>query len=158
MAKYYNDCGWLPFGWNKTEAEDVGKCGTSTELKNGKCQIMEDFGKCGPATEMKDGKCVGQDFEKCGPATEMKDGKCQLIVDTTTVLQTTSEFCRQNNWLSYPDQNNNDYPEHITILCSAMFPDGIDRYTEALQLDKCSGNFVTDDCRSQLETLFPQLA
>tara|TARA_B100001142_G_C13880405_1_gene479749 strand:+ start:109 stop:540 length:432 start_codon:yes stop_codon:yes gene_type:complete len=136
MAKYYKDCGWLPFGWNKTEAEYVGKCGTSTELKDGKCEIMEDVGKCGTSST---------DF--CGVGTELKDGKCQLIVDATTVLQTTSEFCRENNWLSHPDPA--DYPEHIAQLCSALLPDG----TQALNLDKCSSGFFTDDCRSELESL-----
>ena len=95
MAKYYNDCGWLPFGWSKTEAENVGKC---------------------------------------GPSTELKDGKCQLIPDTTTVLLTTFEYCRQNNYLS------GDHP-----LCMTS--------NEVLsRLDKCTEGFLTDDCRTQVET------
>ena len=100
MAKYYNDCGWLPFGLGKTEAEDVGKCGTSTELK---------------------------------------DGKCQLIPDTTTVLLTTFEFCRENNYLAGP----NDHP-----LCAQ-----IKNNSELLNsyLDKCKGSFLTDDCRTQIK-------
>tara|TARA_B100001996_G_scaffold332081_1_gene281027 strand:- start:977 stop:1288 length:312 start_codon:yes stop_codon:yes gene_type:complete len=95
MAKYYNDCGWLPFGWGKTEAEDVGKC---------------------------------------GPSTELKDGKCQIIVDPTTVIQTTFEYCRKNN--NIPEQ------------CSSL------RNIDLTIFEDCKGEtFLTDACRSQLETV-----
>lgn len=94
MAKYYSDCGWLPFGWGKTEAENIGKCGASTELK---------------------------------------DGKCQLIADTTTLLQTTFEYCSKNN----------NVPEQCETIRNVDL---------ASTLEDCRETFLTDACRSQLET------
>lgn len=41
MAEYYSDCGWFPFGWNKTKAENVGVCGNATTLTNGRCELVE---------------------------------------------------------------------------------------------------------------------
>lgn len=41
MPKYYKECGWLPFGLGKVEA-DVAKCDTGTEQKDGKCVVNFD--------------------------------------------------------------------------------------------------------------------
>lgn len=55
---YYSDCGWLPFGWGKTKAEDVGVCGPKTKLKQ--CQLAENVGECGAGTKAVNNKCVIQ--------------------------------------------------------------------------------------------------
>ena len=36
---FYKDCGWLPFGWNKTKADNVGKCSDLSTLEDGKCVL-----------------------------------------------------------------------------------------------------------------------
>ena len=57
---YYADCGWLPFGWGKKEAENVGVCGSKTELKNGQCQVADQsdqYANSGVAAGQTDSKC-----------------------------------------------------------------------------------------------------
>lgn len=60
MADYYSHCGWLPFGWSRTKAENVGVCGPNTKLKDGQCQLAENVGECGAGTAAVDNKCVIQ--------------------------------------------------------------------------------------------------
>ena len=111
--KYYSDCGWLPFGWGKTEATDV--CGAC----------------CGTSS-----------------LTEMKDGKCQVSIDATTAVQTTFEYCRQNNYIANPSGN---HSETVRKVCSPVLAGSAQHLN---LLDKCTDGFLTDDCRSQLETIF----
>ena len=62
---YYADCGWLPFGWGKKEAENVGVCGSKTELKNGQCQVADQsdqYANSGVATGQTDNSNICQFF------------------------------------------------------------------------------------------------
>ena len=58
MAEYYSHCGWLPFGWSKTKAENAGVCGPKTKLKDGQCQLAENVGEYGAGTKAVNNKCV----------------------------------------------------------------------------------------------------
>ena len=91
----------------------------------------------------------GSDRECCGASslTEMKDGKCQVIIDATTALQTTFEYCRQNNYIANPSGN---HSETVRKVCSPVVAGSAQHLN---LLDKCTDGFLTDDCRSQLESI-----